>query len=140
MLYIINQRNHVDLQYRDGQNHIVHLEADLHDSVKWAQFNSHHWAFTLSNAGARFFEDRNDLSQLDEINWGAVQTDRWSGDGIPSSISEGKQAEFLIEDRFPWSLVERIGVYSQHVYQQVMSMLPDVGKKPKVEVIPAWYY
>jgi hypothetical protein len=54
----------------------------------------------LSNAGSYYFEDRADLAQLDEINWEAVQADRWSGNGIDRSIKEGKQAEFLIENRF----------------------------------------
>jgi hypothetical protein len=140
MLYLINQANHADLQYRGGQNPIIHLEADLHASVTWAQSNNRRWAFTLSNAGARFFEDRNNLSQLGEINWDAVQANRWSGDGIPSSVSEGKQAEFLMEYCFPWHLVERIGVNSQLVHGQVVSALPTDGHRPQVEITQAWYY
>src|SRR5690625_4449684 len=68
---------------------------------------------TLSNAGAYYFEDRADLAQLDAINWDAVQTNRWAGNGISRSVKEGKQAEFLIERSFPWELVTRIGVRSQ---------------------------
>ena len=50
MLYLIHQRNHPDLDYRGGQEPILHLEADLHAVVAWADAQSVRWAFTLSNA------------------------------------------------------------------------------------------
>src|SRR5262245_8670800 len=36
MLYVIHCANHVELEYRGGQNEIVHLEADLHRVIDWA--------------------------------------------------------------------------------------------------------
>ena len=109
MLYLLHMANHSNLTYRGGQGRIVHLESDLHATIEWAENNGRRWAFSLSNAGAFYFESRCELDQLDEINWDAVQTDRWAGPGISSLIKEGKQAEFLLERSFPWSLVERIG-------------------------------
>lgn len=140
MLYLIYQGNHPELSYRAGQGPIIHLQADLHASVAWAVSNNQRWAFTLSNAGAYYFEDRSDLSQLNEINWKAVQTNRWSGNGISPLIKEGKQAEFLIENSFPWHLVERIGVHSRVTYQQAANALPAGGHRPQVEIKPEWYY
>ena len=72
MLYVIRQANHPKLTYRGGQNPIVHLEADLHRTVAWAEEQELRWAFTLSNAGSYYFEDRCDLRQLDQIDWDAV--------------------------------------------------------------------
>lgn len=140
MLYLIHCANHAELAYRGGQGPIVHLEADLRDSVAWAERNRSRWAFTLSNAGAYYFEDRADLGQLDAINWDAVQTNRWAGNGISRSVKEGKQAEFLIETSFPWQLVTRIGVRSQQVYGQVRAALQAAENKPHVEIKPDWYY
>ena len=140
MLYLIYLGNHVELSYRGGQGPIVHLEADLCASVAWAEQNNRRWAFTLSNAGAYYFEDRRDLAQLAEINWEAVQTNRWSGNDIAPSIKEGKQAEFLMEYSFPWHLVERIGVHSRAIYQQVADVLPAGGHQPHVEIMAEWYY
>jgi hypothetical protein len=57
----------------------------------------------LSNAGSYFFEDRNNLASLSELNWPAIQTNQWQG------CKDGKQAEFLLEHSFPWHLVEAIG-------------------------------
>ncbi|MCI5123210.1 MAG: DUF4433 domain-containing protein [Candidatus Electrothrix sp. AR5] len=140
MLYMIYRGNDSELTYRGGQGPIIHFEADLRASVTWAQKLQKKWAFTLSNAGSYFFEDRCRLEQLNEINWDAVQADRWSGNGVESSVKEGKQAEFLMEYSFPWQLVERIGVYSRPVYQQTVNVLPNKGHRPRIELRPEWYY
>lgn len=134
MLYLIHRRN-AELAYQGGQEPIIHLQADLGAVVAWANAQPARWAFTLSNAGSYFFEDRNDLARLGEINWTAVQASNWGG-----GLKEGKQAEFLLEHRFPWHLVERIGVQSANVYRQVVNALPAQGHRPTVEVLPNWYY
>ena len=133
MLFLIHRRN-PELTYKGGQEPIVHLEADLHDAVAWAQANGRRWAFTLSNAGSYYFEDRADLAQLDQIDWAAVATTQWP------AVKERKQAEFLVEQSFPWHLIERIGVYSAAINAQVAHALPVGGHRPPVAVLPAWYY
>jgi hypothetical protein len=140
MLYLLWQANHPNLAYRGGQGPIVHLEADLRASVSWAGQNRRRWAFTLSNAGAYYFEDRCNLDQLKEINWDAVTATRWSGPGIAASIKEGKQAEFLMQESFPWSLVGRVGVYSRTVAQQVADAMRQADHRPLVEIRRDWYY
>lgn len=134
MLYLIHQGNHPEMTYRGGQGPILHLEADLHATVAWAQHAGKRWAFTLSNAGSRFFEDRCDLAQLGELDWAAIQAHSWQ------QCKEGKQAEFLLEASFPWHLVERIGVKSAATYGQVVNLLAAHGHRPAVEVKPDWYY
>ena len=37
MLFVIHRKNHPDLLYRGGQEPIVHLEADLHEVIAWAE-------------------------------------------------------------------------------------------------------
>jgi ssDNA thymidine ADP-ribosyltransferase, DarT len=140
MLYLIHCANHEELSYRGGQGPIVHLEADMFNTVTWANQNGRKWAFTLSNAGAYYFESRRDLSQLNEINWDAVSTNRWSGNGISRSVKEGKQAEFLLQQSFPWALVEKIGVMSQAAAQQVVNALRQAHHRPSVEIQRTWYY
>jgi hypothetical protein len=134
MLYLIYQGNHQELAYRGGQGPILHFEADLHAAVAWANAQPSRWSFTNSNAGSRYFEDYNDLAHLGKIDWNAVQASRWA------QCKEGKQAEFLLEQRFPWHLIERIGVKSAATYGQVVNALPANGHRPIVEVLPQWYY
>lgn len=97
MLYLLHRGNHPDLTYRGGQRPIVHLEADLHTVVQWAESNNCRWAFSKSNAGAYYTRFFKNLAQLDEINWEAVA----ARDFRPADIKEGKQAEFLLFDECP---------------------------------------
>jgi ssDNA thymidine ADP-ribosyltransferase, DarT len=140
MLYILHKANHPALAYRGGEGPIVHLQADLHAAVEWATGASHRWAFTLSNAGSYYFEDRADLAQRDEVDWNAVAAQKWSGPGVPAQVEHGKQAEFLVEGHLPWELVERIGVRSQDVAQRVIDAFRDHPHHPAVEVRKDWYY
>ncbi|MCX5806648.1 MAG: DUF4433 domain-containing protein [Proteobacteria bacterium] len=134
MLYMIYRANDLELGYRDGQGPIIHLESDLQRTVTWAKARGLRWAFTLSNAGARYFEDRCDLAQLGEIQWDAVHAIDWR------NCKEGKQAEFLIEHQFPWELVSRIGVLSQKIQGYVTNALDAAPYKPLVVIKPEWYY
>jgi hypothetical protein len=134
MLYLIFQANHPDLEYRGGQGPIIHLESDLQQTIAWAEQRAERWAFTLSNAGAYYFEDRSDLTQLSEIDWNAVNSKDWR------HCKEGKQAEFLVEQYFPLKLVSRIGVQSRAVYDQVATALRASAHKPVIEIKPEWYY
>ncbi len=134
MLYLIDKRNAIELTYRDGQEPVIHLEADLRQTVDWAEMNNQRWAFTLSNAGSGYFEARCDLAQLTEINWAAVQARDWR------TLKEGKQAEFLIEREFSWGLVSRIGVFSNKTRHQLSAVLQSATHQPPIEVISSWYY
>jgi hypothetical protein len=136
MLFVIHCGNHPELAYRGGQGPIVHLEADLHDVVAWAARGGKPWAFSLSNAGARYTEFGNQLSGLARINWAAVTaTDFRSPD-----VKEAKQAEFLVYGAFPWTLVSRIGVRSMGVRAQATVAIAGARHQPQIEILPAWYY
>lgn len=137
MLYMIYKGNHSELGYREGQKQIIHLEADLHEVVKWAEVNEKRWAFTLSNAGARYVEYRNSLNQLQEIDWFAVDSRDW---GNSQKAKQAKQAEFLLEENFPWQLIRQIGVHSLEVEKEVNKILLQQEYKPLVTVKSDWYY
>jgi ssDNA thymidine ADP-ribosyltransferase, DarT len=136
MLFVIYRANHPELAYRGGQQPIVHLESDLHRVVAWANASQRRWAFSLSNAGAVYARFRSSLDGLDEINWGAVA----ATDFRPADVKEGKQAEFLIHQSFPWDLVERVGVISRAVAQQASLAMQGAAHRPRVEVRADWYY
>ena len=134
MLYVIHRADNEGLQYRDGQGPIVHLEADLHETVDWAERHERRWAFTLSNAGSGYFEDRCDLARLGEIDWDAVQARNWQG------RTHGKQAEFLVEHSFPWTLVHRIGVCTAEAFNDAKDAMQSADHQPTVTVQSEWYY
>ena len=134
MLYVIDKANHLNLSWRGGQGPIVHIEADLREVVTWADLNGHRWAFTLSNAASSYAEDRRRLEQLDDLDWDAIGARNWQG------RSDEKQAEFLVEQSFPWMLVRCIGVHSKRIEEQVQDILQTVDHRPKVEIRRDWYY
>lgn len=135
MLYLIYRANDPDLAYQGGQTPVIHLEFDLHRVVEWAEAQGLRWAFTLSNAGSGYFEDRNDLLNLNEIDWQAVDATQWSG-----ALMDGKQAEFLVERAVPWELVDCIGVISNGIGQRTGAAIAQAAHQPRIEVKPGWYY
>lgn len=136
MLYVIHRANHPDLTYRGGQDPIVHLESDLYAVVAWAQRANRRWAFSLSNAGATYAEYRSSLGELSQVHWEAVA----ARDFRPPDIREHKQAEFLVHGSFPWYLISRIGVRSRQMKSQVLTAIVGAIHRPRVEVLPEWYY
>ena len=86
MLYLIYQANHPELTYRGGQGPIVHLEFDLHRVVQWAEAQGLRWAFTLSNAGSYYFEDRCGLDDWATLIGMPSMPRMWAGG------AEGRQA------------------------------------------------
>lgn len=134
MLYVIFRANLPELSYRGGQGPIVHLQADLRQTVSWAEREGLRWAFTDSNAASFHFNDWSDLADLDNIDWQAVQAWYWQ------EHKDGKQAEFLIERQFSWNLVQRVGVYSRQVHGHVARSLQASTHRPRVEIRRDWYY
>jgi len=134
MLYILHMGNHPDITYRGGQSPILHLQVDLGDTVKWADENHRRWAFSDRNAGERIANFYKSLTDLDKINWPAVEATNFRD----MLIKEGKQAEFLVYESFPLHLVEKIGVYSGRVRDQVVQKLGDVLLQVSVE--RDWYF
>ncbi|WLF84569.1 DUF4433 domain-containing protein [Moraxella sp. ZY210820] len=135
MLYMINQRNS-QLTYQGGQENIIHLQADLRQVIDWANSNNIRWAFTDSNAGSYHFNDYNQINEFHNINWTAVNTQHWSA----PEIKAGKQAEFLIEQQFPICLIEKIGVHSQTVFNEVSQTIQSLGYQTNLEICENWYY
>ncbi|MDR0966386.1 MAG: DUF4433 domain-containing protein [Myxococcales bacterium] len=143
MLFVIQCANSPDLAYRGGQGPIVHLEADLNEVVRWANSQRRRWAFSLSNAGTSYARFHNSLTDLGEIDWDAIVSNDFSNGshtprGLP--VKEGKQAEFLLEGLFPWSLVRRIGVASQAIAAKTRAAIANAANAPQVMVCPGWYF
>lgn len=90
----------------------------------------------MSNAGAFYTQFRAQLDQLGEVNWGGVV----ATDFRPADVKEAKQAEFLVEQSFPWHLVERVGICSQVIAPRVASAMQGGAHRPRVEVKRDWYY
>jgi hypothetical protein len=136
MLFLLHKGNHVDLTYTGGQRPIVHLQADLHRVVAWAESEGRRWAFSNGNAGTRYTRFFNNLEELEALDWQAIAATVWK-DPI---VKEHKQAEFLVEESFPWELIERIGVFDKEIAERAASVLSEAALRPEVVVAGNWYY
>ncbi len=137
MLYILYMGNHPDISYRQGQGPIVHLQSDLMETVRWAEENGVRWAFSNRNAGGYIVDFFNNLDDLDEVNWDAVS----ELDFRDFEIREGKQAEFLLYESFPWELVEKIGVINTNMVTRTNTNLQNADHLPIVEIKNNdWYF
>ncbi|MCG3127351.1 MAG: hypothetical protein CHACPFDD_02210 [Phycisphaerae bacterium] len=136
MLYILHMGNHPDLNYTEGQQPIVHFRADLNAVVEWAEAKGRRWAFSDRNAGTYIAQFYKRLEQLSEVNWAAVATN----DFRDMVIKEGKQAEFLVHQSFPWRFVERVGVCDERIATTIREAIADADHRPNVAVEPSWYY
>lgn len=129
-----NSSNDPELSYHGGQDHILHLEADLCQVVKHADANKVRWVFTSSNAASDTFEDYTNIYQLDKLDWDAIEARDWQG------RRRVKQAEFLVEGKFPWHLVSRVGVKSSKIYDYVTGIIQTLENPPLVKIMRDWYY
>lgn len=134
MLYLMYKNNNQQLQYDGGQEPIIHLKSNFHETVKWASVNNRKWVFTLSNAGARYFEDKCHINEMRLLKWESINTQSWQ------QCREEKQAEFLIEHSFPWHLIDYIGVHNKQVFNEVRNILQSTHHCPKLQIEPTWYY
>ena len=133
MLFAIHKRN-PHLPYSQGQEPVIHFRGYLHEAAEWAEESDLHWAFTSINAADQVAEDWGSLDELNRINWEVVYAREWHG-----NRSE-KQAEFLLEQRFPCSLFNCIGVHNQGIKDQVEMLLSKLSCDIPVCLKPNWYY
>ena len=134
MLYMFHRDNNPDIEYHGGQEPILHLVADMKRTIEWLEQKHLRWAFTNTNAGSSYFEDFIDLNDLGRLDWDAIRSSQWKG------CQDKKQAEFLVEERFPWELVEGIGVYSFEWVDKVNEILENCAYKPLVKSQKDWYF
>lgn len=136
MLYVISRGNHPAVSYRAGQGPIVHLEADFHRVVDWADSAGISWAITDGNARTEYGESFASRSDLAKLDWPAIA----NNDFRDAFVQQAKQAEFLIYESFPWELVDTIGTRSLDVAARANTAIAGSAHKPNVIVDRTWYF
>lgn len=124
--------------YEGGQRDVIYLVARA-ERVAAARAD---WCFTDGHAVEAVTDFFSDLRDLKQVDWKAVETWRWGGRWLLSDpdVKRRKQAEFLVHERFPWTLVQSIGVLDTGMATRVRAMLTEAAHKPGVTIEPKWYY
>jgi hypothetical protein len=133
MLFYIHKKNE-DLSYKGGQEDIVHLVSTLEAGIQWVEENQLKWAFSTGNAGAYFCDFYNTINDLNKINWDAVKQKYWN------QCKDAKQAEFLVHEKFSWTVFKHIGVFDESRKAKVEQIINGHEHKPIVKIERNWYY
>lgn len=84
------------------------------------------------------FYDRTSIDALPSIiDWNAVKSLIWSGDGIPTDIKRRKQAEFLVKQDLSPDFIIGFVCYDNKAKNQLISYGID---EQKIKVFPNAYY
>ena len=128
MLYVIH-KGHDDFLY--GQDRVLHLISDV-DTI---QSTNPSCFFTDIHADLEYAEQIDDFSRLAELDIKRIINETFWQD-----FKEEKQAEFLAFESVPWQTINKIGVKTQDVADEVNALLQNAQHKPAVTVEPRWYY
>lgn len=130
MLYAIKQGN---VEGYQGQREIIYLVISAED-VQAAQIE---FAFTDGHAIMNYVGHYNRLADLPKVKWDIIRATYWN------NFEDGRcrrQAEFLVRDRFPLTLVREIGVMDESVRKQVAALLEQTSLQPLIQVRREWYF
>lgn len=134
MLYAIH-RGTVDT-YQGGQEFILHLVSKVESVVQ----NNLPFTFTNGHAEMALTEFYESLDDLNKIDWDLMKSTRWNDTESDANRKWRRQAEFLVHNNFPVTLIAGIGVMSEKVKIEVEKILKAKDVEISVKVLPNWYY
>ncbi|MBN2528844.1 MAG: DUF4433 domain-containing protein [Deltaproteobacteria bacterium] len=124
--------------YSGGQEPLIYLVSST-EKMAEAQipfvFSDGHGIMALT----AWFRDLKDLNQVD---WEMVKETNWADTIEDGDRKRRKQAEFLVKEFCPWSLIVGIGVYTEKMKARVENSLVQypIDNQPVVKVKKEWYY
>lgn len=122
--------------YEEGQRPIIYIVS----SVKAVLEAGLPFVFTDGHATVAITKFFNDPRDLDKIDWELMKQKYWYDTISYPDRKRKRQAEFLVYQRFDWSLVLGIAVYDDEMKEIVKNILNDFGYNTYVGVRRDWYY
>lgn len=122
--------------YPGGQAGVVHLVT----SVEHVVHEDLTFVFTDGHAEMAISRQFTDLTNLDQVDWSVMPSTWWNDTPEHPDRKRRRQAEFLIHDIAPWTLIEHVGVASDAVRVNVEALLAAAGDTTPITVRPEWYY
>ena len=135
MLYVIQIGGNFVKEARKADE-IVHVAVPLKKIVESSflfYFSDGHATDILTT-----FYDKNSIDKLPSIiDWNAVTSIKWSGDGIETDIKRRKQAEFLAKHDLSPDFIAGFVCYNDKAKNQLISY--DIDGQ-RIKVFPKAYY
>lgn len=124
--------------YTEGQQPLIYLVSTAQ------QVAAANCGFVFSNGHgiAAFTAWFDDLGRLDAVDWDMVYQRYWADTLEDMDRQRRKQAEFLVHQFCPWSLITEIGVVDNLAKLHVETLLDGfaVPLQRPVNIQAAWYY
>jgi hypothetical protein len=98
------------------------------------------FVFTDGHSIIEYTNYYDDLAYLDQIDWSLMRSSYWANTDEDSDRVRRRQAEFLVREACPWSLITEIGVINRDVKASVARLLESSDHKPPIIVRRNWYF
>jgi hypothetical protein len=124
--------------YDEGQKPLIYIVS----SAQAVAETDIPFVFSDGHGIAAFTDWYDSLSQLDKVDWKMVYQHYWADQPDDMDRQRRKQAEFLVHNFCPWSLIQEIAVINQSVKMQVENIIDGFNTTMRKPVIvrPGWYY
>lgn len=135
MLYVIQHGGNFVEKARKAEE-IVYIAVSLKQIIEQGlsfYFSDGHATDSLTT-----FYDITSVSKLPSIiDWNAVKSTYWSGDGIETDLKRRKQAEFLVKEDIPIKCIIGFGCFNDSAKSKLISMGIE---ESTIKIIPQAYY
>jgi hypothetical protein len=122
--------------YNEGQQPLIYMVS----TVQTVQQAGLSFVFSDGHGIAAFTDWYDDLGNLDKVDWTAVNARYWHDTVEDMDRQRRKQAEFLVYQFCPWSVVQKIGVLNRTIAGRVETILDQHGMDLTIEEKSDWYY
>lgn len=124
--------------YSEGQDPLIYLVS----SAQAVQVAGVKFVYSDGHGLAMFTEWFDDLVHLDAVDWAVVNQRYWTDTIDDMDRQRKKQAEFLVHQCCPWSLIQEIVVIDAGMKQRVEAILASfpAAQRRVVRVDRNWYY
>jgi hypothetical protein len=124
--------------YSGGQDAIVHLVSETGDvaaaNIPFVFTDGHAAMIPLTS----FFDNLSVLAA--RVDLPLMKAQFWNDTPVDNDRKRRRQAEFLIYQFAPWTLIRGIGVRTAAAKARVEATLASGGQSSPVVVLPQWYY
>ncbi len=124
--------------YDQGQRPLLYLVSSVGD----VQREDLSFVFSDGHGLASFTRWYEDPSQLDRVDWQAVNARYWAADATDNDRQRRKQAELLVHRFCPWSVIRGIAVIDQQMQGRVEEILEQHSAelRRRIAIRREWYY
>lgn len=123
-------------KYKYSQSEIIYLVS----SVEKVEKNKLKYIFSDGHAYVEFTKFYNQISELNYLDWEAIESKKWFILYQIRDRRRRKQAEFLVYQNVPFDCLEGIVTFNQTTLNHVQMVLSNHNKELYNDIRPNWYY